>query len=71
MAQLWKGETDKAIEHFPISGERMPPEVVRMLARVKAEAARVNAELGLLDADRAGRIAAAAEAVAAGEHDDQ
>jgi fumarate hydratase, class II len=71
MAQLWKGETDKAIEHFPISGERMPAEVVRMLARVKAEAARVNAELGLLDADRAGRIAAAAEAVAAGEHDDQ
>jgi fumarate hydratase, class II len=70
MAQLWKGETDKAIEHFPISGERMPAEVVRMLARVKAEAARVNAELGLLDADRAGRIAAAAEAVAAGEHDD-
>jgi fumarate hydratase, class II len=70
MAQLWKGETDKAIEHFPISGERMPAEVVWMLARVKAEAARVNAELGLLDADRAGRIAAAAEAVAAGEHDD-
>jgi fumarate hydratase class II len=70
MAQLWKGETEKAIEHFPISGERMPAEVVRMLARVKAEAARVNAELGLLDADRAERIAAAAEAVAAGEHDD-
>jgi fumarate hydratase, class II len=71
MAQLWKGETEKAIENFPISGERMPAEVVRMLARVKAEAARVNAELGLLDADRAERIAAAAEAVAAGEHDDQ
>jgi fumarate hydratase, class II len=71
MAQLWKGETEKAIQHFPISGERVPVEVVRMLARIKAEAARVNAELGLLDADRAGRIAAAAEAVAAGEHDDQ
>jgi fumarate hydratase, class II len=71
MAQLWQGETDKAIEHFRISGERMPVEVVRMLARVKAEAARVNAELGLLDDDRAGRIAAAAEAVAAGEHDEQ
>jgi fumarate hydratase class II len=71
MAQLWKGETEKAIENFPISGERMPTEVVRMLARVKAEAARVNAELGLLDPDRAERIAAAAEAVAAGEHDDQ
>jgi fumarate hydratase class II len=71
MTQLWKGETEKAIESFPISGERVPLEVVRMLARVKAEAARVNADLGLLDADRAGRIAAAAEAVVAGEHDDQ
>jgi fumarate hydratase class II len=71
MAQLWQGETEKAIEHFPISGERVPAEVVGMLARVKAEAARVNADLGLLDADRAERIVAAAEAVAAGEHDDQ
>ena len=71
MEQLWKGETEKAVRNFPISGERVPLGVVRMLARVKAEAARVNAELGDLDADRAGRIAAAAEAVAAGEHDDQ
>jgi fumarate hydratase, class II len=71
MAQLWQGETDKAIRNFPISGERMPVQVVRMLARVKAEAARVNADLGLLDRDRAERIAAAAEAVATGEHDDQ
>jgi fumarate hydratase class II len=71
MTQLWQGETEKAIENFPISGERMPVEVVRMLARVKAEAARVNAELGLLDPEKAERIAAAAEAVAAGDHDDQ
>jgi fumarate hydratase class II len=71
MTQLWQGETDKAIENFPISGERVPVEVVRMLARVKAEAARVNAELGLLDPGQAERIAAAAEAVAAGDHDDQ
>jgi fumarate hydratase, class II len=71
MAQLWQGETEKAIENFPISGERVPVVVVRMLARVKAEAARVNAELGLLDTGRAERIAAAAEAVAAGDHDDQ
>jgi fumarate hydratase class II len=71
MTQLWQGETDKAVQNFRISGERMPVEVVRMLGRVKAEAARVNADLGLLDADRADRIAAAAEAVAAGEHDDQ
>ena len=71
MTRLWQGETEKAIEHFQISGERVPVEVVRMLARIKAEAARVNAELGLLDAGKAERIAAAAEAVAAGEHDDQ
>src|ERR687890_2669663 len=71
MTQVWQGETEKAIEHFRISGERVPAEVVRMLARIKAEAARVNADLGLLDADRAERIAAAAEAVVAGEHDDQ
>src|ERR687897_799406 len=48
MTQLWQGETEKAIESFPISGERVPSEVVRMLARIKAEAARVNADLGLL-----------------------
>jgi fumarate hydratase class II len=71
MAQLWKGETEKAIRNFPISGERVPIQVVHMLARVKAEAARVNAELGSLDAGRAERIAAAAEAVATGQHDDQ
>ena len=71
MTQLWQGETDKAIENFPISGERVPVQVVRMLARLKAEAARVNAELGLLDPGQAERIAAAAEAVAAGDHDEQ
>src|SRR5436190_24287049 len=71
MEKLWKGETEKAIRNFPISGEPVPSGVVRMLARIKAAAALVNAELGDLDEDRARRIAAAAEAVAAGEHDDQ
>ena len=71
MTQLWKGETEKAIRNFPISGERVPGGVIRMLARLKAAAARVNAELGGLDQDRAARIAAAAEAIAAGQHDDQ
>ncbi|HKE99661.1 MAG TPA: class II fumarate hydratase [Actinomycetes bacterium] len=71
MDKLWGAETDKAIRNFPVSGERIPAEVVRALARIKAEAARVNAELGRLDPDRAGRIAAAADAVARGEHDDQ
>ena len=49
----------------------MPVAVVRWLGRVKGAAARANAELGLLDADVAERIAAAADEIAAGEHDEQ
>jgi fumarate hydratase class II len=71
MAELWGGETRKAVENFPVSGERVPLPVVRWLGRIKGAAARVNADLGLLDPDLAERIAAAADAVAAGEHDDQ
>jgi fumarate hydratase class II len=69
--QLWGGETTKAVENFPISGERVPVSVVRWLGRIKGAAARVNGELGLLDREIAARIADAADAVAAGEHDDQ
>ncbi|HMN99780.1 MAG TPA: class II fumarate hydratase [Miltoncostaeaceae bacterium] len=69
--ELWGGETRKAVENFPVSGERVPVPVVRWLGRIKGAAARVNAELGLLDADVAERIGVAADAVAAGEHDDQ
>ena len=69
--QLWGGETAKAVDNFPVSGEPMPAPVVRWLGRIKAAAARVNAELGLLDADLAERIAAAGDRVAAGEFDDQ
>ena len=69
--ELWGGETRKAVENFPVSGERMPVPVIRWLGRVKAAAARTNAELGLLDADIAERIAAGAEEVAHGRHDDQ
>jgi len=69
--QLWGGETTKAIDNFPISGERVPVAVVRWVGRIKGAAARTNGELGLLDADLAERIARAADAVAAGEHDDQ
>jgi fumarate hydratase, class II len=71
VAELWGGETRKAVENFPVSGERVPVPVVRWLGRIKGAAARVNAELGLLDADVAERIATAADAVAAGQHDDQ
>jgi fumarate hydratase class II len=69
--QLWGSETIKAVENFPVSGERVPVTVIRMLGHIKAAAARTNAELGLLDPDVAERIAAAGDEVAAGEHDDQ
>jgi fumarate hydratase class II len=69
--QLWGAETTKAVANFPVSGEPIPVPVARWLGRIKGAAAQVNAELGLLDADKAGRIAAAAERIAKGELDDQ
>jgi fumarate hydratase class II len=69
--EFWGPETRKAIENFPVSGEPIPPSVARWLGRIKAAAARVNADLGLLDPDKAERIAVAGERVAAGELDDQ
>src|SRR3954463_5992007 len=69
--QLWGGETTKAVANFPVSGERVPVSVVRWLGRIKAAAARANAELGKLDGDIAERIAAAGDRVGAGEFDDQ
>ena len=68
---LWGGETEKAVANFPVSGEPIPVPVARWLGRIKAAAARANADLGLLDAELADRIAAAADRVAAGEFDDQ
>src|SRR5215813_6323987 len=68
---LWGMETEKAIANFPVSGEPIPLPVARWLGRIKAAAARSNADLGLLDADMAERIASAADRVAAGEFDDQ
>jgi fumarate hydratase class II len=69
--ELWGSETRKAIDNFPISGEPIPTQVARWLARIKAASARANAELGLLDPALAERIAAAADRVAVGEFDDQ
>jgi fumarate hydratase class II len=69
--QLWGGETTKAVANFPVSGERVPVSVVRWLGRIKAAAARTNAELGKLDREIAERIAAAGDRVANGEYDDQ
>jgi fumarate hydratase class II len=69
--ELWGGETVKAVENFPVSGEPIPVSVARWLGRIKAAAARVNAELGLLEAEKAERIAAAGDRIAGGEFDDQ
>src|SRR5918996_3229801 len=69
--ELWGGETRKAMANFPVSGEPIPVPVVRWLGRLKAAAARVNAELGLLDRAKAERIAAAGDRIAAGEFDEQ
>jgi len=68
---LYGGETRKAIENFPISGEPVPVSVIHWLARIKGAAAEVNGELGLLKPALARRIAKAAASVAAGAHDDQ
>src|ERR1700733_2547746 len=69
--QLWGGETTKAVENFPISGETVPVPVIHWLARIKGAAAAVNGELGLLSKRTASRIQKAAAAIAAGEYDKQ
>src|SRR5438105_1805376 len=69
--ELWGAETAKAVANFPVSGEPIPASVARWLGRIKGAAARVNADLGLLDPDKAERIAAAAVRIANGELDDQ
>ena len=67
----WGAQTELAIANFPISGEPMPPEVVRALAEIKYAAARVNAAHGLLDDEVAAAIATAAGEIADGEWADQ
>ena len=69
--KLWGAETDKAIANFPVSGNPIDLAVVHWLGRIKAAAARANADLGLLDPDIAERVAAGGDRVAAGEFDDQ
>ena len=68
---LYGGETKKAVDNFPISGETVPPSVIHWLGRIKGAAARVNAELELIDAEIGERIATAAEEVGEGRHDEQ
>ncbi|MEQ3551614.1 class II fumarate hydratase [Pseudonocardia nematodicida] len=67
---LWRAQTQRAVENFPISGRGLERAQIRALGLVKAAAARVNGELGVLDDDRAAAIAAAADEVAQGRYDE-
>ncbi|GAA3872480.1 class II fumarate hydratase [Saccharothrix violaceirubra] len=66
---LWRAQTQRAVENFPISGRGLDRAQIRALGLLKAAAARVNARLGVLDEDVATAIAEAADAVAEGDHD--
>ena len=68
---LWRAQTQRAVENFPLSGQRVDPAIVRALARIKGVAAEVNVDLGILDPERGAAIAAAARAVVDGGHADQ
>ncbi|MEJ7633912.1 class II fumarate hydratase [Aeromicrobium sp.] len=66
---LWRAQTQRAVENFPISGTPIESAQIRALAQIKAACAQANAELGILDQDIADSIVAAAEEVASGAHD--
>ncbi|RCK70618.1 class II fumarate hydratase [Desertihabitans brevis] len=66
---LYRAQTQRAVENFPISGTPIEPALIRALATIKGAAAGVNAELGVLDAEIAAAITAAAAEVAEGRHD--
>ncbi len=67
----WGAQTQRAVENFPISGYRFGRRFIRALGLVKQSAARVNRDLGKLDAERAGLIEKAAQEVVDGKLDDQ
>jgi fumarate hydratase class II len=68
-AAKWRAQTQRAVENFPISGTPLEPALIAALGRIKASAARINAELGVIDPDLAEAITAAADEVAEGRHD--
>ncbi|MDX1805265.1 MAG: class II fumarate hydratase, partial [Alcanivorax sp.] len=70
LAALWGAQTQRALDNFSID-KPLPNRLIRAIALIKLCAARANAELGLLDADKASAITTAAEAIVAGEHADQ
>ena len=69
--RLWGAQTQRSLEHFHISTERMAPELIAALAQVKRAAAEVNRFLGLLEDQQADAIVGAADEVLAGDHPDE
>ncbi len=69
--KLWGAQTQRSLQNFKISTEKMPVDLIHALAMVKRACAVVNQQLGVLDAKKAEAIAAAADEVIAGKHDDQ
>lgn len=68
---LWRAQTQRAVENFPISFRPLERTQIRALGLLKGACAQVNKDLGLLDADKADAIIAAAAEIADGKHDDQ
>lgn len=69
--KLWGAQTQRSLEHFRISTEKMPVSLIQALALTKRAAAKVNQDLGLLDAEKATAIINAADEVLAGKHPDE
>ncbi|WJW87910.1 MULTISPECIES: class II fumarate hydratase [Enterobacter] len=69
--KLWGAQTQRSLEHFRISTEKMPVSLIQALALTKRAAAKVNQDLGLLTADKATAIINAADEVLAGKHPDE
>jgi len=70
-AAKWGAQTQRAVENFPVSGRRVETSLIHALGAIKAAAAEVNADLGVIDPDIAAAISAAALEVAAGRWDDE
>ncbi|MFF3852003.1 class II fumarate hydratase [Micromonospora sp. NPDC002575] len=68
---LWRAQTQRAVQNFPISGRGIEPAQIKALAQIKGAAAQVNGELGVIDAEVAAAIATAAAHVADGGYDNQ
>ncbi|MGD0838734.1 MAG: class II fumarate hydratase [Polyangia bacterium] len=69
--RLWGAQTQRSLQHFAISGEKMPPALLHALALVKKAAALVNLDLGTLEAKKGKAIVAAADEVLAARHEDE